>query len=117
MNSHWLGIHDHHNSIENWVKSDNQYSWLRAFENLNCKTSALLKIKRKDEKLNLNKTVRGVEYYFDNKFSVNWLNKVSQINPTHILWNICYYDEALSLIKELKKQKNNIFHCTKNPTH
>ena len=111
MNFHWLGIHDHHNSIDNWVKSENQYSWLRAFENLDCKTSALLKIKQKEKQLILNKTVRGVEYYFDNKFSVNWLNKVNQINPTHILWNICYYEEAVSLIKELKKQNNNIFHC------
>ena len=112
MKTHWLGIHDHHNIIENWFKEDNQYSWLRAFENLDCKTSALLKIKKKERKdLAKNKKVRGIKYYFDNESSINWFNKISKINPTHILWNICYYNEALPLIIKLKKHNNKIFHC------
>lgn len=112
METHWLGIHDHPNIIEEWLRVDNQYTWLRTFENLECKTSAFLKTRDKKRKdLVKNIKVRSIEYYFDNNSCIDWSNQINQINPTHILWNICYYSEALPLIIKLKKQKSNIVHC------
>ena len=102
LDEHWLGIHDHANSINNWKLEDNQYSWLRAFEKLPCRTSALLKINNKQKNNNYCRDLRGVDYYFEKRSSIFWEDKILSINPTHILWNICYYREALSLISEFK---------------
>ena len=111
LKRHWLGIHDHANSINNWLLEDNQYSWLRTFERLSCKTSALLKINNNSLENFDFRNLRQIDYYFRDTSSVFWSDIILKINPTHILWNICYYKEALPLIIKLRKHKRKIFHC------
>ena len=90
-----IGIHDCPDTLENFINSESQYSWIKAFK----------KIKNKKIFLRVDKISKNKDRDIIQKTTPtdSWFESLKANKPKIIFFNICFYSEALSLIKIIKR--------------
>lgn len=104
-----LGIHDHANYAAKWLDTTTPYSWLRAFEILDA-TERYAFLRENNLTYSMDSKIRGVNYSFFKEGIAEWVDEIIDVKPDVILYNICWYSEAVEPIKRLKKHLKGTTH-------
>ncbi|WP_188750968.1 glycosyltransferase [Marinobacterium zhoushanense] len=105
----WLGIHDHANYAAKWLDQETPYSWLRVFEKADCiERHAFLREGNLSHKMS--GPIRGVNYRFFKEGFESWVEEIEKLSPDVILYNLCWYSDAIKPLVRLKASLPNSIH-------